>query len=75
MYLDEATVSSLHRAIKETMQLVEKSEQEQAQLEKTVDTLRSEVAVARTRRDAIVAQVQACTEELDQLRASSVGVY
>ncbi|KAL0892748.1 hypothetical protein ABMA27_014457 [Loxostege sticticalis] len=67
----EATLSSLNRAIRETLQQVEMSEQEIALLRAKVDGLRAQLVIARTQRDALVGQLQACNKELDKLRAES----
>lgn len=72
---DEATLSSLNRAIRETLQQVEKSEQEIALLRAKVDGLRAQLVIARTQRDALVGQLQACNKELDKLRAESVSYF
>ncbi|CAG5051757.1 unnamed protein product [Parnassius apollo] len=67
----EATVASLNRTLRETIALVEKSEQEQSELTKRIDKLRCQVELARIRRDALLTQIDAYKNELEELKNKS----
>ncbi|CAK1595811.1 unnamed protein product [Parnassius mnemosyne] len=67
----EATVASLNRNLRETITLVEKSEQEQSELTKRIGKLRCQVELARIRRDALLTQIDAYKNELEELKNKS----
>ncbi|XP_052759359.1 uncharacterized protein LOC128199964 [Galleria mellonella] len=64
----ETTLASLNRAIREANLQYEKFVEEEAELLKRTDNLRSELEIEKIRRNAYSMQMEACFKEFEELR-------
>ncbi|XP_047995373.1 uncharacterized protein LOC125233404 [Leguminivora glycinivorella] len=67
----EAAVNSLNRSIREAVFQIEKHQEEIKELTKGNDVLKAQLEVERIKRNAVAAQVEACSKEIEVLRAQS----
>ncbi|XP_059059116.1 uncharacterized protein LOC131852468 [Achroia grisella] len=70
----ETTVASLNRAIRDADLQYEKYVEEEKELIKRTDSLRSQLEIEKTRRDAYSMQVEACYKEYEELRTKDQGI-
>lgn len=68
----DATKATLHRAIRDTIAQSEKAKEEILALQNKTDRLRSRLEIEKINRNALALQIDACSKELEELRAKSV---